>query len=87
MVRTARKLKHPVFCHVDRQGPFPVAYFYVYYGENNYCLTFQPEGVSDTSSDDDFELPENRQLPPIPTLPEMPQSVEDPAGEPPADPA
>lgn len=87
MVRTARKLKHPVFCHVDRQGPFPVAYFYVYYGENNYCLTFRPEGVSETSSDDDFELPENRQLPPIPTLPEMPQPVEDPAGEPPADPA
>jgi hypothetical protein len=45
MVRTARKLKHPIFCHVDRQGSEPVAYFYVYYGENNYCLTFGPSGV------------------------------------------
>ena len=45
MVRTARKLKHPIFCHVDRQGTEPRAYFYVYYGENNYCLTFGPNGV------------------------------------------
>ncbi|NCA97866.1 MAG: hypothetical protein EOM08_03485 [Clostridia bacterium] len=81
MVRTARKLKHPVFCHVDRQGPFPVAYFYVYYGENNYCLTFRPEGSSEAPVEDDFELPENRQLPSIPTLPEMPQTDEDQTGE------
>jgi hypothetical protein len=47
----------------------------------------RPEGVSEDIFRDDFELPENRQLPPIPTLPEMPQPVEDPAGEPPADPA
>ena len=40
MVKTARKLKHPIFCHVDRTGETPTAYFYVYYGENNYCLTF-----------------------------------------------
>jgi len=85
MVRTAKKLKHPVFCHVDRQGSYPVAYFYVYYGENNYCLTFRPEGATDAPSADDFELPENKQLPQIPTLPEMPQPVEDQADEPPLD--
>ncbi|MDD2534907.1 MAG: DUF5305 family protein [Eubacteriales bacterium] len=45
MVKTARKLKHPIFCYVDRSGETPAAYFYVYYGENNYCLTFRPEGV------------------------------------------
>lgn len=47
MVKTARKLKHPVFCHVDRTGETPVAYFYVYYGENNYCLTFRPDSASE----------------------------------------
>ena len=77
LVQTAKKLKHPVFCHVDRQGPFPVAYFYVYYGENNYCLTFRPEGVSEATPDDGFELPGNKKLPPIPTLPEMPQTDSD----------
>ncbi len=74
LVQTAKKLKHPVFCHVDRQGPYPVAYFYVYYGENNYCLTVRPEGVSEAPSVDGFELPENKKLPQIPTLPEMPQA-------------
>ena len=49
LVKTARRLKHPIFCHVDRTGEQPVAYFYVYYGENNYCLTFRPEGVTATS--------------------------------------
>lgn len=40
MIRTARKLKHPVFCYVDWQAESPAAYFYVYYGENNYCHVF-----------------------------------------------
>ena len=78
MVRTAKKLKHPVFCHVDRTGSFPVAYFYVYYGENNYCLTFQPDGA--TLDPDLFEASEeiSQPLPDIPTLPEAPdQSPED----------
>jgi hypothetical protein len=47
MVKTARKLKHPVFCHVDRTGEIPTAFFYVYYGENNYCLTFRAENQHD----------------------------------------
>lgn len=45
--RTARKLKHPVFCYVDAMAAWPVAYFYVYYGENNYChiYTENPDGL------------------------------------------
>ena len=45
MVRTAKRLKHPIFCYIDRMKPWPVAYFYVYYGENNYChiYTEHPE--------------------------------------------
>ena len=40
LVRTARKLKHPVFCYVNNDPEQQAAYFYVYYGENNYCYTF-----------------------------------------------
>jgi hypothetical protein len=40
MVKTARKLKHPIFCYVENKDEGPVAYFYVYYGENNYCYTY-----------------------------------------------
>lgn len=40
MVKTARKLKHPIFCYVENEQEGPTAYFYVYYGENNYCYTF-----------------------------------------------
>lgn len=79
MVRTAKKLKHPIFCHVDRQGAFPVAYFYVYYGENNYCLTFAPEGASALASPDSFAEPAARALPEIPVLPEMPEPFADQA--------
>ena len=45
MVRTAKRLKHPIFCYIDKMKPWPVAYFYVYYGENNYChiYTEHPE--------------------------------------------
>jgi hypothetical protein len=37
MVKTARRLKHPIFCFVDRESDVPAALFYVYFGENNYC--------------------------------------------------
>ncbi len=52
LVRTARKLKHPVFCHVQDDPENPAAYFYVYYGENNYCYTFKgrPAGHGRTRS-------------------------------------
>ncbi len=40
MIKTAKRLKHPVFCFIDNEGPMPEAYFYVYYGENNYCYTY-----------------------------------------------
>lgn len=40
MVRTARKLKHPIFCYVDRDNSVLSAFFYVYYGENNYCYSY-----------------------------------------------
>jgi hypothetical protein len=45
MIKTAKRLKHPVFCFIDNEGPMPEAYFYVYYGENNYCYTYngQPD--------------------------------------------
>jgi hypothetical protein len=39
LVRTARKMKHPVFCFEDRRSETAAAYFYVYYGENNFCYT------------------------------------------------
>lgn len=48
LVRTARKLNHPVFCHVHDGPDEQAAYFYVYYGENNYCYTFR--GQSDRLS-------------------------------------
>jgi len=48
MVRTARKLKHPLFCYIDRISETPAAYFYVYYGENNYCYTFGNPGSAAT---------------------------------------
>ncbi len=52
LVRTAKKLKHPIFCFVDRQSPVPTAYFYIYYGENNYCFTFTGEAAHvDTTSE------------------------------------
>lgn len=41
LVRTARKLKHPVFCYINNDPEQQAAYFYVYYGENNYCYTFK----------------------------------------------
>ncbi len=68
MVKTARKLKHPVFCHVDRTGEVPTAYFYVYYGENNYCLTFRPDNVAETQPS--FVLPSHD----FPAMPEIESS-------------
>lgn len=49
MVKTARKLKHPIFCYIDHDSKVPSAFFYVYYGENNYCYTYT--GKSDRKWD------------------------------------
>lgn len=49
MVQTAKKLKHPIFCYIDEIQS--VAYFYVYYGENNYCYIFgNPDPSAQTVS-------------------------------------
>jgi hypothetical protein len=49
MARTARKLKHPLFCYIDRHSDPKTAYFYSYYGENNFCHIFSdsPGGQPD----------------------------------------
>lgn len=52
MARTARRLKHPIFCYVDDARE--VAYFYVYYGENNYCYILG-DHVSELGGDDDSD--------------------------------
>ena len=55
MVNTAKKLKHPIFCYIDRQSQSLAAYFYVYYGENNYCYSFNStptEAAGEIGSDD-----------------------------------
>jgi hypothetical protein len=70
MVQTARKLKHPVFCHVDRSGPAPVAYFYVYYGENNYCLTFRSDETLPAEAGQPSEAEPVQAPMLIPTLPD-----------------
>lgn len=41
MARTAKKLKLPVFCYIEKR--LPVAYFYIQLGENNYCYIFSPD--------------------------------------------
>ncbi len=82
LIRTAKKLKHPVFCYVDWQAESPAAYFYVYYGENNYCYTFGqptssnrsvpvPTDHDDVPSEPPEELPDS-----IPVLPETDNSPE-----------
>lgn len=61
MVRTARKLKHPIFCYIDNVSPTRAAYFYIYYGENNYCFTFSDSpagGRLQLPSDDGFSAGE-----------------------------
>ncbi len=55
LLKTARKLKHPIFCYVDRQEP--AAYFYIYYGENNYCYTFTDPNSLPATADADLDLP------------------------------
>lgn len=64
MVRTARKLKHPIFCYVDRSSASPVAYFYIYYGENNYCYTFGQTAAASPDTGDETPL--------MPDLPDLP---------------
>jgi hypothetical protein len=82
MVRTAKKLKHPIFCYIDRSSPVRSAYFYIYYGENNYCYTFSDDsaaiGLSGPADEDmlpDLMDSDQRAQPPefddrIPLLPE-----------------
>ncbi|MGI6334030.1 MAG: hypothetical protein ACOX1A_05365 [Saccharofermentanales bacterium] len=40
MVRTAKKLKYPIFCYIDQTSASLTAHFYLPYGENNYCYSF-----------------------------------------------
>ena len=80
MVKTAKKLRHPVFCYIDDAAQ--TAYFYVYYGENNYCFIFgeneasaqaistarpekTPVSLTSTLTDEDDDADM-----PIPVLPE-----------------
>jgi hypothetical protein len=80
MAKTARKLKHPLFCYVDDLSAWPVAYFYAYYGENNYChiYTEHPEMLDDTltaapSAEDETEDEEQDiQFPVLPEDDELP---------------
>ena len=87
MAKTARKLKHPVFCYLDTLSAWPVAYFYTYYGENNYCHIFteHPEALEErlpggqTEPDEELDeenisfpvLPEEDELPPVGNSPEI----------------
>ena len=79
MARTARKLKHPVFCYLDSLSAWPVAYFYTYYGENNYCHIFteHPEALEESlaggqaQSEDTIEE-ENLSFPVLPEEDELP---------------
>ncbi|MDW7657657.1 MAG: DUF5305 family protein [Bacillota bacterium] len=75
MAKTARKLKHPLFCYVDALSAWPVAYFYAYYGENNYChiYTEHPESLEDaltTAPSAEDETEEDEQDIQFPVLPE-----------------
>ena len=88
MVRTAKKLKHPIFCYIDQASPVRTAYFYIYYGENNYCFTFSDgamqtdlTGPADESCLPDFVESDQPAKPPeiderIPLLPETDDSPE-----------
>ncbi len=78
MVKTAKKLRHPIFCYIDDAAQ--TAYFYVYYGENNYCFIFGNDEAS--AQTESFAGPERTPAPlssdlddeaddmPIPVLPE-----------------
>lgn len=75
MARTARKLKHPIFCYVDELSAWPAAYFYTYYGENNYChiYTEHPEALGEeltSATASEPEPQEETESIPFPVLPE-----------------
>ncbi|MDD4745093.1 MAG: DUF5305 family protein [Eubacteriales bacterium] len=79
MARTARKLKHPVFCYLDTLSAWPVAYFYTYYGENNYCHIFteHPEALEESlaggqAQPEDTIEEENLSFPVLPEEDELP---------------
>lgn len=93
MIRTARKLKHPVFCYVDRFSTNPTAYFYVYYGENNYCYQyseFPAAAGSSSSADTDRSIGPDSQTAPvyaeqeeiIPVLTEQPDFIPENSNQP-----
>lgn len=55
LVRTARKLRLPVFCYIERR--LPLAYFYVQIGENNYCYIYSPDpGIDPSQLEMDSEI-------------------------------
>ncbi len=77
MVRTAKKLKHPIFCYIDRMAAFPVAYFYVYYGENNYCYAYteHPEALH---AKDETKADPGASAEPADAIPVLPETDEVP---------
>ena len=80
MATAARRLKQPVFCFVDEMSAWPAAYFYVQYGENNYChiYTLYPEKISDLPGSQLEEASFEHQMPVLPEAEELPV----PAGSP-----
>ncbi|MEA4888104.1 MAG: DUF5305 family protein [Clostridiaceae bacterium] len=78
MVRTAKKLKHPIFCYIDRMAAFPVAYFYVYYGENNYCYAYteHPEALH---AKDETKVDPGASAEPAEAIPVLPEADETPS--------
>jgi hypothetical protein len=83
LVRTARKLKHPVFCCIDRRTEPSTAYFYIYYGENNFCFTFTDNQADQAPDDpDEYSAPSVPAGPPVslPPEPARPASRGKPAG-------
>lgn len=73
MAKAARKLNHPIFCYVDDFSAWPAAYFYSYYGENNFCYLFtqHPDLIEHTFSVHQSDHKNNVQKGeiPIPVLP------------------
>lgn len=75
MVKTAKRLKHPIFCYIDRDSDVPAALFYVYYGENNYCYTYTGSPDRKWNKQFDHETPvtvkSNNNMEPLIELPSI----------------
>ncbi len=80
MAKTARQLKQPVFCFVDEMSAWPAAYFYVQYGENNYCYiyTLYPEKLTDLPGSQLEEATFSHQMPVLPEAEELPLPEDSP---------